>query len=144
MFAQNNKDDVYLGTTLVQKIGESHLKELVSTVISELKRKKGIETESIWSDMYSIIQSQSIPNDFEIYSKIIDDIVLYNLERYSGEAQSTIWQLTLDGKKWLYENNFKTFLDVFKSNSYDKTVTVRYVRLAIYNAISAKSSFYFH
>ena len=101
MFAQNNKDDVYLGTTLVQKIGESHLKELVSTVISELKRKKGIETESIWSDMYSIIQSQSIPNDFEIYSKIIDDIVLYNLERYSGEAQSTIWQLTLDGKKWL-------------------------------------------
>lgn len=144
MILQDSKADIYKEITLPQALGKSHLKKLTSTVISKLMHNKGIENDNFWQDLCSIMGTKSYVNDFEFYSKTLDDIILQNLKKCSGEGQSTIWQLTLNGKKWLYENNFKTYLDVFKSSSYDISVTVKYVRMVIYNKASVKSGIYFH
>ena len=139
MFSKNILEDDY---QMVVSVAQSHTKDIVAMAISELKVMPGLNSQSCWNDLCDVMKDINRNENLENYLSAINTIIHKKLSDASVESRSTIWQLTVDGKKWYFENPTKTFLDVFTHKMYSEKKIVHFLKIKVIDEASKAAGRY--
>jgi hypothetical protein len=129
---------------LIEASARSHMERIIYNVISELKEKSGVKSDSLWKEFCDTIETTNNLADWEYFSNIIYTITHQKLSMTSLESKSTIWQQTKGGKAWQLNNPLKTFLDVFNRGDYSDKETANLLKLKIFSEAFESNGIFIH
>jgi hypothetical protein len=129
---------------LIEASARSHMERIIYNVISELKAKSGVKSDSLWKEFCGSIETTNNLADWEYFSNIIYTITHQKLSMTSLESKSTIWQQTKGGKAWQLNNPLKTFLDVFNRGDYCDKETANLLKLKIFSEALESNGIFIH